>query len=190
LLAHPRPTERHNRRRQTFETDAVLTSRQLTSPTDASWPGVPSPGVRMEDGCVGAAPGPISRRSPAAKERNSPGSAFSARSNGQEWHASGTREVGQPTRNSHLPGALMVETMGIEPTIPCFRSRTETFEFPLFIGHTLGNDPDQIVPRPPFSTLVSPCYWHADGTENSSIRYHRRVDRSPNAFRVRRPTRR
>ena len=35
----------------------------------------------------------------------------------------------------------MVETMGIEPTTPCLQSRTETFEFPLFIGHTLGKRP-------------------------------------------------
>jgi len=35
----------------------------------------------------------------------------------------------------------VLETMGIEPTTLCLQSRTETFEFPLFIVHTLGKRP-------------------------------------------------
>ena len=62
--------------------------------------------------------------------------------------------------------------MGIEPTTPCLQSRTETFEFPLFIGHTLGKRPRSDCP---VTTFLDPCFplllarqWHGEFFDSST----------------------
>jgi len=64
---------------------------------------------------------------------------------------------------------MIVETMGLEPTTPCLQSNAGAARRHGGMAADQGKHVHLMCGRMPLVTVVDRCYWHANGTDLTTV---------------------